>query len=181
MKKLLILLVPLLLYCDKSSLFNNKTVGIEISPLRLILQESDMHTFSGGFSYFLAKQNAELHFPLYFEQQKFDTYNTQVITLDAEYRKFINDNGFYIGGLFRVTKLWGGKDDKSTTKFGIGTSAGYRFFYKNSFYYGIGVSYTRYIKGENHIFGYGGVDMTDLDNDTRGIFEFEFLKIGIFY
>jgi hypothetical protein len=175
-KRISILLFPLFLYAE-SSLFKSKTMGIEISPIRLILQESDIHTFSGGFSYFLTEQNVELHFPLYFEQEKGDKYNTQTITFDMEYRKFIN-NSLYVGGLFRVAKLWGGKNDKSTTKFGVGGSIGYRFFYKNSLYYGIGASYTRYIKGENHIFGYGGIDMTHFDNDTKAIFELEFLKIG---
>ena len=177
MKKfLLILLFPILLYSE-SPPFGDKTIGIEISPIRLLLQESDMHTFSGGFSYFLKEQNAELHFPLYVEQSKYDTYNEQVITFDVEYRKFIT-KGFYLGGLCRIAKLSGGKYDKSTTKLGIGGSIGYRFFYKNSFYLGVGVSYTQYVKGERNIFGNGGIDMTYLDNDTNGIFELEFLKIG---
>jgi len=32
--------------------------------------------------------------------------------------------------------------------------------------------------GENHIFGSGGINMTYLDNDTKAIFELEFLKVG---
>jgi hypothetical protein len=136
-----------------------------------------MHTFSGGVSYFLGKQNAELHFPLYFEQSKSDTYNEQILTLDIEYRKFIH-NEFYMGGLFRVARLWGGEYDKSTTKLGVGANIGYRFFYKNGLYWGVGASYTQYFSGENHIFGRGGVDMTYLSNDTRAIFELEFLKLG---
>ena len=176
MKKLLLLVLPLILYSDEF-IFGDNTMGIEISPVRLVLQESDMHTFSGGFSYFLKKQNAELHFPIYLEQSKYTSYNNQIATFDAEYRKFIDKN-FYLGGFFRVAKLWGGKENKSTIKSGLGVSIGYRFVFKNSLYYGVGASFTKYFTGENYIFGHSGINMTYLDNDTKGIFELEFLKVG---
>ena len=195
MKKLyLLLLLPLLLYSE-DFIFGDNTIGVEISPVRLVLQESDMHTFSGGFSYFLANQNAELHFPIYFEQTKYKnilkdkqyfvrneepkyiSYNEQIITFDTEYRKFIH-KGFYLGGLLRVAKLWGGKENKSTMKLGLGASIGYRFVFDNSIYFGVGASFTKYFTGENHIFGSSGIDMTGLSNDTKAIFELEFLKVG---
>ena len=176
-KLLLVLLLPLVLYSE-DFIFGDNVIGIEISPVRLVLQESDRHTFSGGFSYFLREQNAELHFPIYIEQSKYTSYNEQIATFDAEYRKFLN-KGFYVGGLFRVAKLWGGEENKSTIKLGLGTSIGYRFVFDNALYFGVGASFTKYFTGENDIFGSGGgIDMTYLDNDTKGIFELEFLKIG---
>ena len=45
-------------------------MSIEISPIHLVLQESEIHIFSRGFSYFLAEKNAELHFPFYLQQSK---------------------------------------------------------------------------------------------------------------
>jgi len=175
-KLLLVLLLPILLYSE-DFIFSDNTIGIEISPVRLVLQESDMHTFSGGFSYFLKKQNAELHFPIYVEQSKYISYNEQIVTFDTEYRKFIN-KGFYLGGLFRVARLWGGEENKTTIKLGLGASIGYRFVFDNSIYFGVGASFTKYFTGENNIFGSAGIDMTGLSNDTKAIFELEFLKVG---
>ncbi len=175
--KLIALLFPLLLFSEEP-IFKNDYIGIELSPIRLIAQESDYHSFSGGISYFLKEQNAELHFPIYIKQNKWDEYNEQTVTVDAEYRKFINKK-LYVGGLFRVAKLWGGEEDKSTTKLGLGTSIGFRFFYSNNLYFGIGASYTYFFSGENHIFGSGGgISMPNIYNDDPKIFEFEFLKLG---
>jgi len=177
MKKIILLLItPFLL------LANDKNVGLEINPFRLVMQESDYNSFSGSLSIFLPSQNAELRFPLYWSKETYDNHTETTTTLDAEYRYFINGStldGMFLGAVARVAKLDNQQDNKSTTKFGAGVSLGYRYIPENSnWYWGMSISVIRYISGENHIFGGGGIDTTWIDNDTKGIIDIDFFKVG---
>lgn len=184
-----LLVLPLPIFSCANIYDKNSIKGISINPFRIMLDKVPFSSFAGAFSLFSEKYQREIRFPVYWNSNYTSNTNTvfsqnidsdedkvNFISLDAEYRKFINYNigRLYLGTLIRVARLSG--QNKETNKLGIGFSAGYRFFSKNNkFYAGIGISMTRFILGHNNLFD---DDDSPFSNNSSGIVDIEFFKIG---
>lgn len=171
---------------QKNNPLYDKTYGIEANLFRLILL--DNFSFSGGFSYFDKKHNAEIAFPIYYQNPKKSTDLT-ALTVDCHYRYFLGNtlNGFYISGFTRLAQLNGtlgyndlfGDDTPtekgSETKIGLGFGLGYRIFSYRGLYWGSSFSIGRYVIGKNDKF-HGG--FLSYDDDDEYIFDLELFKFG---
>ncbi len=189
MKKILLtLLAPLCL------LANDNNMGIEINPFRLLLNDEDTSSFSGAFSYFLVDQNAEIRFPIFWRKDTRESYNgihslernTEIqSTIDVEYRYFTNAEvigGLFVGAVARYAYLSNEKNerlDRSTNKFGLGITGGYRYMPEGSnWYWGASITVIRYLHGENNIFEGGDTNIAWVDNDAPAVISIDFFKIG---
>lgn len=173
---------------SKTTRLDGKKYGVELNLLRFIFID-DAFTMSGGFSMFDVNRNAEISFPVYYQNPKSDDDLTE-FTLDCHYRYFLNDNqnGFYISGFTRYAYLNGTLNngywiDSSTdsyekgteNKLGLGVGIGVRIFSRKGFYWGTSLSVGRYIIGESDKFR---GDFLGIDDDNEIILDFEILKFG---
>ncbi|MDQ7046652.1 MAG: hypothetical protein Q9M39_03185 [Sulfurovum sp.] len=182
-KFLLLCLIPMMVFSGQLDIGKNeKNIGIEVNPFRVLLQESDHNSLSGSLSFFLEDQNTEIRFPFFWDRDTWDGYSDTTTTIDTEYRYYIDNSGvggLFIGGLARLAMLDNEETNKDTMKLGAGFTLGYRYMPEGSNWYaGVSISVIRYFSGENHIFGKGGIDTTWLDNDTKGIIDVDLFKIG---
>jgi len=169
----------------------NKQYALEINPIGLFAKR-----ISTAYTYFMPSSNGAIHIPVFYKNivgnapnntgpiRVIDnrTFGENTLTLDVAYRYFLNhkDRGLYTQASTRVARLWGGFQDKSTTKLGLGIGLGTRKpIFNDNFYYTVGFNITKYFIGENLIFNhYGGIDMTTgLSDDSYFIMEFN-LRIG---
>lgn len=177
----------------------NKTFGIEVNPIRLLLFNGEQKSFSGTVSLFNVFDNAELAFPVFIGKSKADIFSHRgdfySATVDAHYRNFLGTTrrGFYLAGFTRLAALRGteGRDYEfiwdntsavnkrsSELKLGLGFGIGYRIFSKSGLYWGTSLSIGRYLIGESDKY----VDNTFLaDDDAELIVDFELLKFGLLF
>ncbi|MBN2279044.1 MAG: hypothetical protein JXQ65_00525 [Candidatus Marinimicrobia bacterium] len=168
----------------------NKKMGIEANLLRLLFIDETV-SISGGFSLFNITRQAEVAFPLFYNNPN---DGVSFFTADCHYRHFLGNtqNGFYLSGFTRYANLSGHekikndgindddfwyedseKGEKITrSKFGVGVGLGYRKFSKSGLYWGCSLNLGRYIIGENEVFYEGPMI------DQKFIVNVEFLKFG---
>ena len=178
----------LFLHADPRPL-EGRQYGVEFNfPRLLTLSVVDLRSLSGTFSYFDYDNKAEIALPWFVGLFKDHNGNHDsvrhfdVVTTDIHYRKFLGDDfgGLYVSTFGRVAFLNSILDDedryKKTTKLGLGVGVGYRFFSKGSrLYWGAGIIFGRYVKGDNDI--YRDIGMGTID-DSSQILDVELLKIG---
>ncbi|MDB5105004.1 MAG: hypothetical protein JWP91_2693 [Fibrobacteres bacterium] len=181
----------------------DKSFGVEANLARLLLA-TEFTSFSGGVSLFALDRNAEIALPFYYgkSESHLESGDAQLsnvdfteITQDIHYRYFLGNtqNGFYLSAFSRLAWLDGVKGDnefdgfldtantnppdrRSTeAKLGLGVGLGYRIFSYKGLYWGCGMSFGRYVLGENDKFRGA---FFSLDNDEKFIFDVELLKFG---
>jgi hypothetical protein len=168
----------------------NRTAGVEFNPAYLLLASADDQlVFSGGFSLFSVNRNAEIAFPIFFEDAGNNDNDAVTFSVDSHYRHFLgrHQGGFYLSASVRYQYLHGreGTDEipflsidtngeKITLhKLGAGFGIGYRYFSRSGLYWGTSLTVGRYFTGtDKQIQGF------DLLNG-KGYIDVELLKFGI--
>jgi hypothetical protein len=176
----------------------NKHAGIELNLARLLVSSGqDYPTISGTFSLFNINRSAEVAFPVFYqngtkrESGSFGGTGYDVpltlLNVDATYRQFIgkHQDGLYFSAGTRYTYIKGvpgadflffsistGEGTVKVSKVGAYFGIGYRYFTKSGFYWGTSLIYGRYFSG-----GDRDIQEVILD-DSKTIFDFEFLKFG---
>lgn len=167
----------------------NKSYGVEFNPAYLLLSSaSDDIVLSGGFSLFSVNRNAEIAFPVYYRVSTDRQDDISVLTLDAQFRRFLGDhqNGFFLSGGLRYARLSGKEDldgipfidlggtgtDVTANKIGAMFGIGYRYFSKSGFYWGASLNVGRYFTDTDI-----NIQNIHLD-DGKALFDVELLKIG---
>jgi hypothetical protein len=176
---------------------------VEVNPFSLLTVDKS-HTFSAGFSIFKPESNVEIAFPIQYssntgddEDDYYDNSHNdlKVFSLDVQFRKFLGTSadGFYLSAFARYAHLRGhlGNDDYyfdffdeqpqavpeygSENKFGLGFGIGYRIFSYSGFYWGVNLSFGRYLIGENNKFN---GNLFSIDDDNELFISGEILKFG---
>lgn len=174
---------------SKAGPLADKKYGVEVNLFRVLMIDQ-FASFSGTFSLFNVNRQAEIAFPIYYQQSN-DAYTLTELTVDCHYRYFLGQvqNGFYLSGFTRFAYLNGNLTNNNSydpyntpsakkgkeAKLGLGVGIGYRKFSKKGLYWGTSLSLGRYVIGKNERFGNSYFSM---DDDSSIIVDFEFLKFG---
>ncbi|MGH7599972.1 MAG: hypothetical protein ACREOI_26760 [bacterium] len=168
----------------------NRTAGVEFNPAYLLLASADDQlVLSGGFSLFSVNRNAEIAFPIFFEDAGNNDTDPITFSVDSHYRHFLgrHQGGFYLSASMRYQYLHGREDtdeipflsidtngEKITLhKLGAGFGIGYRYFSRSGIYWGTSLTVGRYFTGTDK-----QIQRIDLLNG-KGYIDVELLKFGI--
>ena len=177
--------LALVLHAESLPLEGRK-YGVEFNFPRLLTYSDSWKSISGTFSYFDHDEKIEIAVPWLIarHQNRYDSDNYDVKTIDVHYRKFLEDrlSGFYISGFTRLAYIDGRLQDENmrqkTLKLGIGVGLGVRILPENSrFYWGFGLYVGRYLGNQNEIYKTRDFDFLIYD-DIPIIVDFDFLKFG---
>lgn len=157
-----------------------KRFGVEFNLPRAMLY-SELHSLSGGVSWFPSRLHAEIAFPLFYGRSDTDPGPPHLTTwlVDAHYRYFLGETrrGFYLAAFTRYAHLSGTLDGQTANatedKLGLGFGIGYRVFSKRGPYWGTSLSVGHYVIGHNDIFA-----DDDFGDDMAVIVDVELLKFG---
>ena len=170
----------------------NKKAGIEINPAYFLVSSAHSYlVLSGGLSFFDVDRNAEIAFPIFYQNGRSGGGQLTLWNQDFLYRRFLgqHQDGFYLEGGFRYTHIKGESSEGidflgvnlystspksviTTVKLGGMFGIGYRYFSTSGFYWGTSVVYGAYFSADERT-----VDGVTLD-DTKTILDVEILKFG---
>jgi hypothetical protein len=165
----------------------DKTAGIEFNPAFLLVQSADDALgLSGGLMLFAVDRKAEIAIPVYYYDKSGKDALTH-LNVDLIYRRFIgkHQDGFYFSFGARYTYLKGGTGSlldflglpttgtATQKKFGAHFGIGYRYFTYSGFFWGTSFYVGRYFDKSDDDIARVGTD------DTKMIYDFEILKIGL--
>jgi hypothetical protein len=132
----------------------NKTMGVEWSPVRLLVGTTDdsyKTQILGGVSLFSIDRRAEIAFPFLYMFGKLDDVPAKIVNFDVTYRRFFKkqQKGFYYSAGLRYNFLQGAVASKdllnkqghtneqlTQSRAGIYLGIGFRHFFKNGLYWG---------------------------------------------
>ena len=139
----------------------DKTFGIEINPISLIMSKKNDVNIKGSFSLFNISRKIELAFPFEYIDRKDTEWYDDILdynrfTLDCQPRVFLRgtQKGFYFSTGLRYTYEYGIDDDLycdtdeikyySNNKIGVSFGIGYRYFSPIGLYWGVSLFGGRY-------------------------------------
>ena len=172
-------------------------LGLELNPYMTLASSlnNDVTYLSGGIDYFPSNEMLQISLPVVYAKPEhvgmtvFD-YEQKAFSVDLAIKLFppvkFRSISPYFDVFTRYTHLRGTDNIgnisvTSTEKLGVGMSIGTRSFSKlNSLiiYYGVRLSFGKYIAGENNIFGIRQ-RWFQQDYDKKDIIDIEFAKIGV--
>ena len=134
----------------------NKTLGVEWSPVRLLVGTTDSYYthILGGISLFSIDRRAEIAFPLLYMFGKIDDVPAKIVNFDVTYRRFFKkqQKGFYYSAGLRYNflqgpvaandpthKIYHTDEQMTQSRAGIYLGIGYRHFFKNGWYWGTSI------------------------------------------
>ena len=178
-----------------TNVLEGKKYGLEFNPVGLLVGIADPGAigarwyFSGGISLFAVDRHTEVAFPwiVALGRNNHDIPLT-ILKIDAAYRHFFGERqsglygtggiryGYASGEKYVATNLRDPTGMKSVhNKFGVYAGIGYRYFWKNGWYWGMNLIIGRYMGSFQYRSG-----EPDLD-DGPFLLDAEILKVGFVF
>lgn len=191
MLKKIFFLVPLcssIIFASSIKVKEN-SLGIEINPIRLLLNNDNWTSVSGTLSYFDNHNGTEISMPIFYSFDKsHNAYEDEdtLLNIDLHYRRYIyttETEGLYVGLFGRYTYLDGKARDRlgyvTIQKFGLGAEIGIKKkrIFDTPFYWGASIMLGGYLGNSNNKLKEGDFFTMELD-DKQMIFDLELLKVG---